>query len=99
MHHGIKWLIDPTKIGNGSGNGNGVSAQQQQQQQTCNHFINQIIKGNEASSVLEAMHASQNNDNDDVTTTTTTIQERRQKHHDFSTLATQGASLHGFLER
>jgi hypothetical protein len=95
-------LYRRSKIGNGSGNVNGVSAQQQQQQQyqTYNQLINQIIKGDEASSVLEAMHASQKNNNDattTTTTTTTTIQETRQKHHDLSTLATQGALLHGFF--
>jgi hypothetical protein len=105
------WLIDPTEVEYDlillSNLGDDGQAQAPQHQ-TYNQLINQIIKGNEASSVLEAMHASsESNDNNnedntlfDVTTTTaTTIEEKRQKHHELSTLATQGSLIHGFLER
>ena len=122
------WLIDPTDVEYDliylSSNQNLGEAGQAQakakararapQHQTYNQLINQVIKGNEASSVLDAMHASsqnKNNDNNDnnnndntlidamTATTTATTEETRQKHHELSTLATQGSLIHGFLER
>jgi hypothetical protein len=79
------WLIDPTQVEYDLIAIGGQDGQTQPQHQTYNQLVNQIIKGNEASSLLDAMHASQNkknngndnvNGNDDntlidVTTTTT----------------------------